>query len=98
LEERENNNDTSTAIIRLEQLYPLPEKQINAILKKYSAATTFVWAQEEPANMGAWTYILWQFPTRLELASPKASAAPAPGSHQAAHAIHHEAIKKVFSI
>ncbi len=98
LEQREIDNDTTTALIRLEQLYPLPEKQLNEVLKKYSSATKFVWAQEEPANMGAWTYILWQFPIRLELASPKASAAPAPGSHQMAHTIHHQAIMKVFSI
>lgn len=45
------------AIIRIEQLYPFPEKQIAAVLKKYSEAEHFIWAQEEPENMGAWTFV-----------------------------------------
>lgn len=45
------------AFVRVEQLYPLPKNQIDAILAKYSNATNILWAQEEPANMGAWTYI-----------------------------------------
>ena len=97
LEERENRNDETTALIRLEQLYPLRENAINAVLEKYTSAETKIWAQEEPANMGAWTYILWQFPERLQLVSPPASASPAPGSHQVAHKRHHQAIEKVFN-
>ncbi len=45
------------AFVRLEQLYPLPKKQIDAILSKYKGAKNILWAQEEPSNMGAWTYI-----------------------------------------
>jgi len=45
------------AFVRIEQLYPLPKKQIDAILKQYNKAKNILWAQEEPANMGAWTYI-----------------------------------------
>ncbi len=97
LEEKEARNDETTAIIRLEQLYPLRENAIQAVLSKYDAATTKIWAQEEPANMGAWTYILWLFPERLQLVSPPASASPAPGSHQMAHKRHHQAIEKVFN-
>ncbi len=44
------------AFVRIEQLYPLPQKQIDAILAKYKAKN-ILWAQEEPANMGAWTHI-----------------------------------------
>lgn len=44
------------AFVRLEQLYPLPKTQIDAILAKYNAKNV-IWAQEEPANMGAWTYM-----------------------------------------
>ncbi|MEY3438902.1 MAG: hypothetical protein RL265_1487, partial [Bacteroidota bacterium] len=44
------------AFVRIEQLYPLPKIQIDAILAKYSSAKNIVWAQEEPANMGAWNY------------------------------------------
>jgi 2-oxoglutarate dehydrogenase E1 component len=45
------------AFVRIEQLYPLPKHQIDAIIKKYNNAKNILWAQEEPANMGAWTYI-----------------------------------------
>lgn len=56
-EHREKTNSEDTAIIRIEQLYPFPEKQIAAVLKKYSEAEHFIWAQEEPENMGAWTFV-----------------------------------------
>jgi 2-oxoglutarate dehydrogenase E1 component len=98
LEEREKRGETTTALVRLEQLYPLPTKQINEVLQRYSQAEKWVWAQEEPANMGAWLFMLWQFPRPLTLSSPPASAAPAPGSHQAAHARHHHAINHAFSL
>jgi 2-oxoglutarate dehydrogenase E1 component len=45
------------AFVRIEQLYPLPKKQIDAVLSKYNNTKNILWAQEEPANMGAWTYI-----------------------------------------
>lgn len=67
------------AIIRLEQLHPYPEKQMAAILKKYKQATT-VWAQEEPANMGALSYIHRVAPGIFtEFVARKASASPATG-------------------
>ncbi len=46
------------AIVRIEQLYPFPAKQIGAIIEKYKTATDFVWAQEEPENMGAWAHMM----------------------------------------
>jgi 2-oxoglutarate dehydrogenase E1 component len=67
------------AIIRLEQLYPLAEKQLNEILKKYKT-DKITWVQEEPANMGGWSYILRMMPDRkMELISRKSSASPATG-------------------
>ncbi len=98
LAKREELKDTTTALVRLEQLYPLPEAQLKGLLEEYNHATKFIWAQEEPANMGAWLYMMWLFPKRLELVSPKASAAPAPGSYQAAMATHNKIINNVFSI
>jgi len=65
------------AVIRLEQLHPFPEKQLNSVLKKYKDAK-IVWVQEEPANMGYWSYIL-RYMSGLELISRKASASPATG-------------------
>lgn len=96
LEERENRGDTTTAIVRLEQLYPLRHNAIAEITKKYKHLDAFVWAQEEPANSGAWTYLLWQFPYKLKLASPPASAAPAPGSYKIAAKRHAAAIELAF--
>jgi len=96
LAKREELGDTETALVRIEQLYPLPVAQIENMLSKYSKATSKVWAQEEPANMGAWTYILWQFPERLELVSSPASASPASGSNQAAVARQRQTVENVF--
>ena len=67
------------AIVRLEQLHPFPEKQVNAILKKYKGATV-VFMQEEPANMGPLSYIQRMMPEqKMEFVSRKASASPATG-------------------
>ena len=96
--ERVNQKAEDVAIVRLEQLYPLAVSEIEEIIEKYSSATEWIWAQEEPANAGAWTYILWQFPKQLTLVSPSASASPAAGSHQMAIARHNETIQRVFKI
>lgn len=97
LAERESREDKTTAIVRLEQLYPLPQKQIDEVLNRFSGAKKKIWAQEEPANMGAWTFILWYFPERLELFSPAASASPAAGSSKTALARHREIVESVFN-
>ncbi len=56
LQERRDKGVTDVAIIRLEQIYPFPERTLGAVLKPYSKAEV-VWCQEEPANMGAWTFV-----------------------------------------
>ncbi len=71
------------AIVRLEQLYPYPEKQLNTILKKYKNAEIY-WVQEEPENMGAWTFIMRHHglnsPYEIDaIVSRDASASPASG-------------------
>ncbi len=72
---------TNMAFVRVEQLYPLPENQINAVLKKYKNASHVLWAQEEPANMGAWSYMAMSMPQLgLKGVTRKASAASAEGS------------------
>ena len=48
---------SNTAIVRLEQIYPIPNKQINEVLSKYPKSTELIWAQDEPENMGAWPFI-----------------------------------------
>jgi len=51
------NGITNVAVVRMEQIYPIPNKQINQILKKYHKSTELIWAQDEPENMGAWPFI-----------------------------------------
>ncbi len=57
LERRDKEQRADTALIRLEQLYPVPEKQIAALRQKYVQATRWLYVQEEPANMGGWPYL-----------------------------------------
>lgn len=93
---REELGDKETAIVRLEQLYPLNEEKVDEIISKYGKAK-LVWAQEEPENMGAWTYILRKlrkYP--FDVVSPAESAATAPGSSKRWAAIFEEVINKVF--
>lgn len=69
------------ALVRVEQLNPLPANQIKKVLEKYTKATKHFWVQEEPENMGAWTFMLRKFPeVRLEVLALRESSAPAAGS------------------
>jgi len=94
---RQELGDQETAIVRLEQLYPLNEKKVEEIISQYGKAK-LIWAQEEPENMGAWTYILRKlrkYP--FDVVSPSESAATAPGSSKRWAAIFEEVINKVFN-
>jgi 2-oxoglutarate dehydrogenase E1 component len=73
------NNSTDTAIVRLEQVYPYPKTQIEAIFSKYKSAK-IRWVQEEPLNMGAWQYLLsfWRNP-EIEEIGRRVSSSPATG-------------------
>jgi 2-oxoglutarate dehydrogenase E1 component len=86
------------AIVRLEQLYPLPEAQIKKVLEKYKGAET-VWIQEEPKNMGYWTYLLRYLDIfgSFKLISRKASAAPATGFSNVHKKEQLEIITKAFA-
>ena len=79
LEAREDNKIKNVAIVRIEQLYPYPQTQVDAILKQYSKAEKY-WVQEEPENMGAWSYMLTHM-RKLDIdpISRPASASPATG-------------------
>lgn len=82
------------AFVRVEQLYPLPKIQIDAILKKYKNAKNVIWAQEEPANMGAWSYMAMAL-RELNLIgiSRYSSAASAEGSHD----LHKRRLERLFN-
>ncbi len=60
-EAKQKNGADSIAIVRLEQLYPFPALQLQAIVEKYKNATEYIWAQEEPENMGAWAHVMRMF-------------------------------------
>jgi 2-oxoglutarate decarboxylase len=82
---RTKNNVNDVAILRVEQLHPLPGRQIVAALESYANLEDVVWVQEEPANQGAWPFIALHLPEhlgerRLTRVSRPSSAAPAAGS------------------
>ena len=88
LEERDSKNISNIAIIRIEQLYPFPDKEIDEILKQYKGINEIVWCQEEPRNQGAWynsQHFLRAAAVRLsedlslEYVGRPSSAAPASG-------------------
>ena len=88
--ERRKRKDTSTAIFFLDQLYPLPKTEIGAALDSHPNAREVVWVQEEPRNMGAFSYVMPRLmqiteARNLNLRSVKrsASASPATGSAKA---------------
>jgi 2-oxoglutarate dehydrogenase E1 component len=84
---RKKSNDEKVAVIRLEQFYPFPEKRLREIFKSYQGATQLVWAQEEPKNMGGWTFVeprlMNMLPScqRPYYVGRAASASPATGSY-----------------
>lgn len=97
LAEREKLERNDVALVRIEQLFPLPTEQLKAIIASYPNADDYVWAQEEPKNMGAYSYMLVNFdlvPWRL--ASLKNYSAPASGSHTRDRRRHADAIRMVF--
>ncbi|WP_433083706.1 multifunctional oxoglutarate decarboxylase/oxoglutarate dehydrogenase thiamine pyrophosphate-binding subunit/dihydrolipoyllysine-residue succinyltransferase subunit [Dactylosporangium sp. CA-052675] len=85
LQARTDRGITDTAIIRVEQLYPMPIEELKAALEQYPNAEDFAWVQEEPANQGAWSFIALNLLEQLQgvglrRISRPAAAAPAVGS------------------
>ncbi len=81
LAERENLDRNDIALIRIEQLFPLHLEKIQGVIDRYKNAEQYIWAQEEPKNMGAWSHMLERFNTvKLEVISRPYSSVPAPGS------------------
>jgi len=95
--EREKLGRDDVAFVRLEQLFPLPVEQMKAAIAKYTNADDYVWAQEEPRNMGAYSYMLMNFTeVKYRVACLKAAGAPAAGSSARAKKRHAAAIAMVF--
>ena len=95
--EREKLNRDDVALVRLEQLFPLDNNRLKEIISRYKNIEKYIWAQEEPKNMGAWSYILQRFElVKLEVASLPYYAVPAAGSSTRFKIRHQRVINKVF--
>jgi 2-oxoglutarate dehydrogenase E1 component len=75
--EKEKLGNDKIAFVRVEQIYPLPIDQLMTIKEKYTKAKTYIWAQEEPRNMGAWTFIRNELDHKINI---KVIARPPSGS------------------
>ena len=102
LAHRTKTGDTSTAIVRLEQLYPLESSAIAEALAPFSGAE-LVWVQDEPANQGMWPYLALNLPTELTggvlptLVSRPEAAAPAVGTAGVHRAQQEEILRQAFA-
>lgn len=80
LEQQEKEGIDDVAIVRLEQLYPFPANQLKEVLAKYKNAKNYLWVQEEPENMGAWSFMLRHFKeVTLKYIGRNEGASPATG-------------------
>ncbi|MCA0131026.1 2-oxoglutarate dehydrogenase E1 component [Winogradskyella alexanderae] len=100
LDEREKLERQDVALVRVEQLFPLPVEAMKDVIKKYKNADDIVWAQEEPRNMGAYSHILMHFDEakNFRAASRRPYSAPAAGSSLRSKMRHQEVIDFVFDI
>ncbi|TXK71513.1 2-oxoglutarate dehydrogenase E1 component [Mesonia sp. HuA40] len=98
LERKEKEGRDDVALVRLEQLFPLPINEIKETIAKYSNAEEVVWAQEEPRNMGAWSHLLLHLDEAksFRVASRKFYGAPAAGSATRFKKRHNKVIDIVF--
>ena len=98
IERREKEGCSDITFIRLEQLYPFPQKQIDVILKKYNKATEYLFVQEEPENMGPWRFVDNNLRSlKLKYIGREAAASPATGFAKR-HAMENEEIMtSIFS-
>ncbi|MDA3626498.1 multifunctional oxoglutarate decarboxylase/oxoglutarate dehydrogenase thiamine pyrophosphate-binding subunit/dihydrolipoyllysine-residue succinyltransferase subunit [Saccharopolyspora sp. WRP15-2] len=101
---REKEGITDTAVVRLEQLYPLPHRKLGALLERYPNATEVRWTQEEPANQGAWPFLGLALPElfpqlvgKLKRVSRRPMAAPATGMAKVHEVEQAEIVRNAFA-
>ena len=96
LQKQQADDRTDTALVRVEQLYPYPMDQMNALFKKYKGAK-IRWVQEEPENMGAWQYLnsFWRNP-EIEVIARTVSASPATGFKKVHDEQQKELVERAF--
>ena len=102
--EKEKLQANDTAVVRVEQLYPVPERKLGAILDRYPNADDVRWVQEEPANQGSWPFyglfVREMFPERLgnlKRVSRRHMSAPSAGSTKVHEVEQRKIIEKAFS-
>ncbi len=92
----------NVAIIRIEQLYPFHREMVEAIVSPYANATDFVWCQEEPLNMGAWSYIFPRLEravgAKIRYAGRGTASSPAPGSKAMHYREQKELLAQAFEV
>ncbi|WP_339706572.1 2-oxoglutarate dehydrogenase E1 component [uncultured Kriegella sp.] len=95
---QEDQKRDDVALVRVEQLFPLPSDQMSAVIEKYTNADDVVWAQEEPRNMGAWSHLMMHFKDagKFRVASRRFYASPAAGSAVRSKRRHQQVIDYVF--
>ena len=87
------------ALVRVEQLFPLHLDKIQHIIDSYPNTEKYIWAQEEPKNMGAWSYLAQRMDlVKLEVCSRSYSSVPAPGSSTRDKRRQQRVINAVFDI
>ena len=97
-EVREKEGRDDVALVRVEQLFPLPTTEIRKVLDKYKHVEDVVWAQEEPRNMGAYSHMLMHLDESrtFRVASRRPYSAPSAGSSTRSKKRHQEVIDYVF--
>jgi 2-oxoglutarate dehydrogenase E1 component len=99
LAERENLEKEDVALVRIEQLFPLHLEKLQAVIDRYPNVEKYVWAQEEPKNMGAWSHMLQRLDlVKLEVCSRPYNSVPAPGSSTRDKRRQQRVINAVFDI
>ncbi|MCF4100307.1 2-oxoglutarate dehydrogenase E1 component [Gillisia sp. M10.2A] len=98
LDRKEESNREDVALVRIEQLFPLPSEKINQIIEKYKNADDVVWAQEEPRNMGAYSHLLLHLEEakNFRVCSRRFYGSPAAGSSVRFKKRHEKVIESVF--
>jgi len=98
LDKKELFGATDLAIVRVEQLYPFPLEQIMQVVQKYPNALKWIWVQEEPENMGAWSFIANKLKNKLpvEVVARQESGSPAVGLSKLHFLEQEEIIGKIF--
>jgi 2-oxoglutarate dehydrogenase E1 component len=98
LKKQQEDKNEEVAIVRVEQLYPLAENQLEELHKKYKNAE-WKWVQEEPKNMGAWTHLLrYDLPFDLKVISRRSSSSPSTGYAKIHLAEQEELVRRAFDL